>query len=255
MKTELIGKVALVTGGGRGIGRAIAERLGAAGALVAINYVRDSQSAERAVAAVEATGGQAFAIQADIGDENGIGDLFRRLDAGLVQRKLPAELDILVNNAGLGTFGDVEATSVREFDAAFQTNVRGTFFVSQHAISRLRDEGRVVNISSASVRRSEEAIAAYTMSKAAVESLTVMLARHLGPRRITVNAVAPGWVETDINVEARRDPAIVDRVQHDTAFRRFGRPEDIADVVAFLVSRSGGWVTGQVIEASGGYRL
>jgi 3-oxoacyl-[acyl-carrier protein] reductase len=98
-------------------------------------------------------------------------------------------------------------------------------------------------------------MAAYTMAKAAIESLTVMLPRDLGPREITVNAVAPGWTETDINIEARKDVALVDQVRRDTLLGRFGKPDDIAEVVAFLVSRSGGWVTGQVIEASGGYRL
>jgi 3-oxoacyl-[acyl-carrier protein] reductase len=255
MKSDLNGKLALVTGGGRGIGRAIAERLGSMGALVAINYSTNANAAEQVVDAIKTSGGQAFAIAADIGDSNATAGLFRELDLQLKRHQATPHLDILVNNAGIGSFGDVEHTSIEDFDAVFRTNVRGTFLATKEALTRLRPEGRIVNISSAAVRHSESALAAYTMSKAAIQSLTVMLARDLGPRHITVNAVAPGWVETDINIEARKDATLVDQVQRDTALGRFGRPADIADIVAFLISPSAGWVTGQVIETSGGYRL
>jgi 3-oxoacyl-[acyl-carrier protein] reductase len=255
MSKELKDKVALVTGAGRGIGRAIAERLGAAGALIAVNYARNADAAKQVVAAIEASGGRAFAIKADISEAKAIEDLFEQLDAGVRQRNGAPALDILVNNAGQGVFGGVEHTTVEGLEAVLRTNVQGTFLVAQQAIRRLRPDGRIVSISSAAARRAEGVMAAYSMSKAAVESLTVMLARDLGSRRITVNAVAPGWTETDINAEARKDTALVDQVHRDTLFGRFGKPADIADVVEFLVSPSGKWVTGQVIEASGGYQL
>ena len=251
----LEGKVALVTGGGRGIGRAIAERLGSDGAIVGVNFAKNAVAADDVVAGIVQRGGRAFAVQADIADLSSITRLFRELDAKLAGPSEEGKFDILVNNAGTGVFAGVESTTLPDFENVFATNVRGTFFTIQMALTRLRSGGRIINISSGAVRQSEGAVAAYTMSKAAIESLTVMLARQLGPRGITVNAVAPGWTETDINAEARKDPNIVNHVISSTALGRFGKPTDIANVVAFLVSPAGGWVTGQVIEASGGHRL
>ena len=246
---SLNGKIAVVTGSSRGIGRAIALRLAKDGALVAVNY---QKNAEAAAAVVQEIGGEAFAVQGDMGTVSGIRQFFHALDAELTKRQGSNQFDILVNNAGIGRQGTVESTSEEVFDELIAVNVKGPFFVAQQAIARLRDGGRVINLSSALSRHPIPDMAAYSMTKAAINLFTVILAADLGKRGITVNAIAPGLTVTDFTAHARRDPQVVQAVSAHTALGRLGEVKDIAGVAAWLASEDAGWVTGQYIEASGG---
>ncbi len=255
MANDLNGKTALVTGGSRGIGAQVCRTLAARGAAVAVHYASGEKEAAAVAAGINTAGGKAFTVQADISRHAEVVSMFAQFDAGLAKLGLPQGLDILVNNAGRGGGGPLGQTTEADFDAVFGLNVKGLLFVTQMAAERLRDEGRVVNISSATSRGAQAARLVYAASKWAVNGLTLSLAQELAPRRITVNAVAPGAVATDMIAAARQDKVFNDMVIGATAFKRFGEPQDIADVVGFLVGPQGGWVTAQVIEASGGLRL
>ncbi|RVJ14768.1 SDR family NAD(P)-dependent oxidoreductase [Sinorhizobium medicae] len=255
MAQTLNGKTALVTGAGRGIGRTIAERLAADGATVAITYNASSAGAEEAVAAIERAGGTAFALQADLSDAGSIPGLYDELDRELTERKGSRTLDILVNNAGNSGWGGLSDATPEAWDTMIAVHARAPFFMVQSALSRLSDGGRIINISSGLSTRPQPMVPIYSMAKAAINNLTHALAMELGPRGIAVNAVAPGWTRTDMNAAVREDANTVKAIEADTAFGRFGETSDIAAVVAFLASDDARWVTGQVIEASGGYRL
>ena len=242
-------KIAVVTGASRGIGRAIALRLAKDGALMVINY---QKNAEAAAAVVREIGGEAFAVQGDVGSVAGIHQFFQSLDAELTKRRGSPQFDILVNNAGIGRQGTVETTSEEIFDELMAVNVKGSFFVTQEAISRLRDGGRIINLSSALSRHPIPDMAAYSMGKAAINLFTMILAADLGKRGITANAIGPGLTVTDLTAHARQDPQAVQAVSAHTALGRLGEAEDIAGVAAWLASEDAGWVTGQYIEASGG---
>jgi 3-oxoacyl-[acyl-carrier protein] reductase len=258
MTTDTLhGKVALVTGGSNGIGRAIAERLGHDGAFVALTYNSDEDAAAEAVRAIEASGGRAICLQSSLEERYAYAQLFERLDAELGRRLGDTGLDIVVNNAGGAAFATFEEATPETFDKVFAIYARTPFFIIQAAAERLRDGGRVINISTGlSQRPSPQAPQpVYTMAKAGLNALSHALAAKLGARGITINAVAPGWTETKTNAPVREDRELVETIEADTALGRFGRPSDIASVVAFLAGPDGGWVTGQYIEASGGYRL
>jgi 3-oxoacyl-[acyl-carrier protein] reductase len=255
MTSELKGKTALVTGGSRGIGAAIAKALGGQGALVAVHCGARRADADRVVDEIKQAGGDAFSVQADLSQHAEVVALFTQLDKELTSRTGGAGLDILVNNAGRGSGGGFMQTTEADFDAIFSLNVKGLFFVTQQAATRLRDNGRVINITSVAARGAAAARAAYSASKLAANSLTLSLAEELAPRKITVNAIAPGAVATDLIAEASKNPAFVQAVTSVTAFRRIGEPQDIANAVDLLVSEKGGWITGQIIEVSGGLRL
>jgi NAD(P)-dependent dehydrogenase (short-subunit alcohol dehydrogenase family) len=250
----LQGKIALVTGASRGIGRAIAERLARDGALVAIHYGSDEKAAATAVAAIEAAGGQAFALRADLASLREIEQAFAALDAELNRRTGLARFDILVNNAAISVRSVIEQTTEAEFDRVFAINVKGTFFVTQQAVARLNEGGRVVNISSGVTRRAYGDQPTYTMTKGAINAFTLSLAKHLSARRITVNTLAPGITDTDQNADwltAETKQTIAGL----TALGRVGAAADIADAVAFLASDDSRWVTNQYIDVSGGLRL
>ena len=252
---SLQGKIAVVTGASRGIGRAIAVRLGKDGAMVAVNFQKNAEAAAAVVRQIEAAGSQAFATQGDVGSVAGIRQFFQSLDAELAKRRGSNQFDILVNNAGIGREGTVEATSEEIFDQLMDVNVKGSFFVAQAAIMRLRNGGRIMNLSSALSRHPYPRMAAYSMGKAAINHFTLNLAVELGKRGITVNAIAPGLTATDFTARSRQDPNVVQQVSAHTALGRLGDVEDIAGVAAWLASDDARWVTGQYIEASGGIGL
>jgi NAD(P)-dependent dehydrogenase (short-subunit alcohol dehydrogenase family) len=252
---SLEGKVAVVTGASRGIGRAIAQRLARDGALVCVNYHSNAQAAESVVGAIGTEGGQAFALQADVGSVAQLRRFFEALDAELSARRGDRGFDILVNNAGVAVRGPTATATEADFDRVFTTNVKGPFFTTQHAIARLRDGGRVINVSSGLSRRPMPQFTAYSMTKAAIDAFTVALAAELGKRGITVNTVAPGLTATDMNAGLRNDPSAEQTFAAMTALGRVGKVEDIANAVALLASPDSAWITGQYVEASGGLGL
>ncbi len=252
---RLANKVALVTGGSRGIGRAIAERLAADGAIVAVNYTTNAEKAAEVVKEIKRNGGAAFVAGADIAQPDQVEAMFVHIDSELARLGLPPELDILVNNAGVTGAIPLTVAKLDEIDRIMKINLYGTLQVTQRATDRLRDGGRIITISTGSVAHPSPRNGIYAMSKAALHAMTLALACELGPRSITVNAVIPGWTATDITASALHDAAIRDRVVASTALGRIGQPGDIAAATAFLASEDAQWVTGQFIEASGGYKL
>ena len=243
---NLSGKIALVTGSSRGIGRAMAERLSRDGASVAINYVRNSDKAEEVVAAIAANGGTAVALQADVSSLKDIQRLFEQTLAHF------GRLDIVVNNAGIRISKNVTGVLEEEFDRLFAINVKGTFFSCQLAARLLSECGRIINVSSAVTRMMLPGYAIYAASKGAVDQITRVLARELGERRITVNAVAPGPVDTELFRDGKTEEQIQQMAQM-AALGRVGEVEDIADVVAFLAGDDARWITGQTIHVNGGF--
>ncbi|MEW9549747.1 SDR family oxidoreductase [Nonomuraea sp. NPDC050783] len=243
----LTGKIALVTGGSRGIGRAIAERLGRDGATVAVAYGRDEEAAKEVVARI---GGDAFAVRAELGRHGDAAELWTAFDAHA------DHVDIIVNNAGIGAPGDIATVTEDTFDRVFAVNVRAPFFIVQEGLKRLRDHGRIINISSGAARLSMPDAIAYGSTKGALDTFTLNLAKALGPRGITANSVAPGIVDTDINASwLRGDAGARAHAASLAALGRVGEPEDIAGIVAFLASDDARWVTGRVIDATGGAGL
>ncbi|WP_217239435.1 SDR family oxidoreductase [Streptomyces sp. AC555_RSS877] len=242
------GRTALVTGASRGIGRGIAERLGRDGARVAVHYGRNEAAAKDTVAAIEEAGGSAFAVGVELGRPGDAEALWEEFD------RHADGLDILVNNAGIGTSRPFEEIDEKEYDRVFAVNVKAPHFITQQGASRLRDGGRVVNISSGLARNAAMPDKmAYAMSKAALDVFTRDLSKVLGPRGITVNTVAPGIVDTDVNADwLRADDAAWAGAAAMSALGRVGTPGDVADVVAFLASEAGGWVTGSWVDATGG---
>jgi NAD(P)-dependent dehydrogenase (short-subunit alcohol dehydrogenase family) len=252
---KLKDKIAIVTGGSRGIGRAIAERLAADGALVCVNYRANAEAASEVVKAIEAAGGEAFAIQADVGSIAELGRFFDGLDAELKARRGDHHFDILVNNAGIAVGGPIATTTEADFDRVFATNVKGPFFTTQHAIPRIKDGGRIINLSSNLSRHPVARALPYCMTKAAIDNFTMGLAGELGKRGITVNTLAPGLTETELNTSTRAIPGVVELYSSITALGRIGKVEDIAGAAAFLASPDSSWVTGMYLEASGGLGL
>ncbi|BFP50685.1 SDR family oxidoreductase [Streptomyces griseus] len=245
---SLTGRTALVTGGSRGIGRGIAERLGRDGAVVGVHYGTNEAAAEETVAAIRAAGGTAFALGADLGAPGAAAALWAAFD----QRA--DGLDILVNNAGIGVSRNFTEIDEKEYDRLFTVNTKAPFFLTQSGLDRLRDGGRVINISTGlSHAAMMPDLIAYAMTKGAVDVFTRNLSKVLGDRGITVNAVAPGLVDTDSTTDRLRasDEAWAAAAALST-LGRVGTPADIADVVAFLASDEGRWITGHWIDATGG---
>jgi 3-oxoacyl-[acyl-carrier protein] reductase len=250
---KLNGKTALVTGASRGIGRAIAERLARDGALVGVHYATREADAQAVVEAIESNGGKAVAIATEFGVngvEPEVDALFRDVDLALGN----AAFDILVNNAGILDGTPIEQVTADTFDRSFAINVRAPFFVLQRALPRLREGGRIINISSA-VTRIASPFVHYAMGKGAIDVLSRTLAQQLGPRGITVNSVTAGVVDTDMGAWLDSSPDLRAQVSSTVALGRIGQAGDIADVVAFLASDDARWITGQSIEASGGQWL
>ncbi|MGA8430018.1 MAG: SDR family oxidoreductase [Candidatus Sulfotelmatobacter sp.] len=252
----LQGKTALVTGASRGIGRATASALGEAGAHVLVHYGRSAQDAESLVAGIRSKGGRADAITADLGTPDGATRLAREVRSIVGER-----LDVLVSNAGISKAATIKDHTVKDFDTLFATNVRGPFFLVQQLIPILGEGSNIVVISSLGARvvvgkpgLDNPSLLAYSSTKGALETLVKNWAAILGPRGIRVNAVAPGAIDTDMSnftkTEAGRDTVLGMQ-----ALKRIGKPEDVADVVAFLVSDAARWITGASIPVDGGSRL
>lgn len=251
---NLLGKTALVTGGSRGIGRSIAFALARQGATVFVHYNAKAAEAHDVVNAIKTGGGNAHALCADFSLESGATDLTEALTDVLHLGTGHHGLDILVNNAGIGLRARIDQVTPTDFDRVMQVNFKTPFFLIQKCLPILNDDGRIINISSMGTRAAYPEMSVYAPAKAALESLTLLLASELGVRGITVNAVLPGATVTDLNPRAR-DPELSQYIIPTVALKRVGQPEDIAEIVTFLASPQGGWITGQKIDASGGQRL
>ncbi|WP_329258637.1 SDR family oxidoreductase [Streptomyces pseudovenezuelae] len=238
-------RVAIVTGGSRGIGRQIAQQLAADGFAVVVGYAGNKDAADEAVRAVEEAGGTARAARADVADETAVAALFDLAESAY------GGVDAVVHSAGRMPLAPIAELDLAELDALYRTNIRGTFVVDQQAARRLRPGGALVNLSSSVVGLAFPGYGAYAATKGAVEAMTLILARELRGRDITVNAVAPGPTATDLFLDGK-DEETVARLAAQPPLERLGTPQDIANVVSFLVSPAGHWVNGQVLRANGG---
>ncbi len=248
--SELTGKVAIVTGASKGIGAGIAKGLSAAGAAVVVNYASSKEGADRVVAEITGKGGKAIAIQADVSKAADVQRLFDETKQAF------GSLDVLVNNAGVFQFEPLEAVTEDEFHREFNTNVLGLILTTQAAVKHFGPEGgSVINISSVASMNAVPMSVVYSATKSAVDSITRVLANELGSRKIRVNSINPGGVETE---GTRRLGIIGSDFAHQmvsqTPLGRFGQPEDIAPIAVFLASDSSAWMTGEIVVASGGYR-
>jgi 3-oxoacyl-[acyl-carrier protein] reductase len=244
MATDSTQRVALVTGGSRGIGRAIAERLAHDELAVAIVYASNAAEAESTVTSIADGGGQAVAIQLDVSDESAAAAAFDRLE------KSYGGVDVVVNAAGIMPLSPIAELDLAVLDRIYRTNIRGAFVIGQQASRRVRAGGAIVNVSSSVTRLALPNYGAYAASKGAVEAMTLVLARELRGRDVTVNTIAPGPTATALFFEGK-DQASIDRAAEFAPLERLGTPEDIAELAAFLVG-PGHWINGQVVFANGG---
>ncbi len=248
--SNLQGKVAVVTGASKGIGAGIARALGAAGAAVVVNYASDKAGAEKTVAAITAKGGKAFTVKGDVSKPADVKHLFEETRKGF------SKLDVLVNNAGVFKFAPLEETTEAEYQRQFGTNVLGPLQATREALALFGPQGgSVINISSIVSRMGIPGSAIYAGTKGALDTITLVLASELGPRKIRVNAINPGMVESEgthaagfIGSDFQKD------VEAKSPLGRIGQPEDVAKVAVFLASDESAWLTGERISASGGHR-
>jgi len=247
---KLNGKVAVVTGASKGIGAAIARRLAAEGALVVVNYATSREGAERVVADITSRGGTAIAVQANIAKETDIRQLFAEA------KKAFDRVDILVNNAGIYEFAALEEVTPELFHRMFDLNVLGLILASQEAVKHFGSAGgSIINISSVASTAALATTSVYSATKAAVDALTRTLAKELGPRKIRVNAINPGMVETEgVHAAGIAESDFRKQIESQTPLGRIGQPEDIAPVAVFLASADSGWITGETVHVSGGDR-
>ncbi|RLP74779.1 SDR family oxidoreductase [Mycetocola tolaasinivorans] len=237
-------RTAIVTGGSRGIGRAVAERLAADGQSVAILYAGNIEAAAETINAIEAAGGRAMSIQTDIADENQV-----RAAYDQVEREFGG-VDVVVNAAGIMILGPIADFNLDDLDRMHRTNIRGTFVMDQEAARRVRNGGAIINFSTSVKKLGLPGYAAYAASKGAVDAISSVLAKELRGRDITVNAVAPGPTATALFLEGK-DPETIDRMSKMNPLERLGTPGDIAEVVSLLAG-PGRWINGQTIYANGG---
>jgi 3-oxoacyl-[acyl-carrier protein] reductase len=248
--SELTGKVAIVTGASKGIGAEIAKSLGAAGAAVVVNYASSKEGADRVVAEITGKGGKAIAVQGDVSKAADVQRLFKET------KKTFGSLDVLVNNAGVYKFEPLEAVTEEEFHRQFNTNVLGLLLATREAVKYFGTQGgSVINIGSVASRLTPPTSSVYSATKGAVDAVTAVLSKELGPRKIRVNSINPGGVETEgvhtmgiIGTDFQKEMIAA------TPLGRFGQPDDIAPIAVFLASENSGWLTGETLLASGGYR-
>ncbi len=247
--SNLKGKVAVVTGASKGIGAGIAKTLGAAGASVVVNYASSKDGAEKVVEEIKAKGGKAVAVKGDVANAADVQHIFDET------RKAFGQVDVLVNNAGVYAFSPLETITEEDFHRHFNTNVLGTILATKEAAKHFGENGgSVINVSSIVSEEPVPGAAVYSATKGAVDTLTRVLAVELGPRKIRVNVIAPGGVETEGThtagvIGSDFEKQIISR----TALGRFGQPDDIAKVALFLASDESAWMTGERLAASGGY--
>jgi len=248
--SELTGKVAIVTGASKGIGAEIAKSLGAAGAAVVVNYASRKEGADRVVAEITGKGGKAIAVQGDVSKAADVQRLFKET------KKAFGSLDVLVNNAGVYKFEPLEAVTEEEFHRQFNTNVLGLLLATREAVKYFGTQGgSVINIGSVARRLTPPTSSVYSATKGGVDAVTAVLSKELGPRKIRVNSINPGGVETEgvhtmgiIGTDFQKEMIAA------TPLGRFGQPDDIAPIAVFLASENSGWLTGETLLASGGYR-
>ncbi len=243
--TEADSRIALVTGASRGIGATVAARLARDGFTVVVNHAGDPAPAEAVVRGIEAAGGRAMTARADVSDPQAVGRLFDVAEAAF------GGIDVLVNNAGIMLLGPIADSDDAMFDRQVAVNLKGTFNTLREASRRLRDGGRIVNLSTSVVGLKLDSYGVYAATKAAVEALTGILAKELGGRSIRVNAVAPGPVATDLFLRGKSSE-LIKRMAGMNPLQRLGTPDDVAAAVAFLVGPDGGWINGQTLRANGG---
>jgi 3-oxoacyl-[acyl-carrier protein] reductase len=248
--SDLNGKVAVVTGASKGIGAGIAKSLGAAGAVVVVNYASSKEGAERVVADIKANGGKAIAVKGDVAKAADVERLFDET------RKAFGKVDVLVNNAGVYRFDPIEQVTEDEFHRQFNTNVLGTLLATREAVKHFGNNGgSVINISSVASTDAVPTSSIYSATKGAVDTLTRVLAAELGPRNIRVNVIAPGGVETEgVHALGIIGSDFEKQIIGKTPLGRLGQPDDIARVAVFLASDDSAWMTGERLAAAGGYR-
>jgi NAD(P)-dependent dehydrogenase (short-subunit alcohol dehydrogenase family) len=247
--------IALITGGSRGIGRATALLLAERGVDVILTYLSAEREAHEVVAAVEARGRRAVALQLDVGKSDTF-DAFAAAVRGALRRAWDREtFEFLVHNAGIGGYTPISQTTEAVFDALVAVHLKGPFFLTQKLLPLLADGGRIVNMSTGLARFVSPGFSVYGAVKGAIEVITRALAVELGPRRIAVNVVAPGGIATDFGGGVMRDPELQKAVAAETPLGRLGEPEDVAGAVAMLLAPESRWINGQRIEVAGGYRL
>ena len=238
-------KSAIVTGGSRGIGKSIALRLAADGYAVVVNYLNDRNEAEKMVQQIKADGGDALAVPGNVAVAGDVKQMFDQAETHF------GGVDVLVNNAGIMKLAPIGQSGDQLFDAHISVNLKGTFNGIREGINRLREGGRIINLSSSVAALRFENYGVYAATKSAVETLTAIAAKELRGRHITVNAVAPGPTATELFLDGK--PAeVIDRLAKAAPLERLGKPEDIAAVVSFLASADGGWVNGQTLRVNGG---
>lgn len=238
-------RVAIVTGASRGIGAAVAERLAADGLTVVINYSGDVKSAEALAKKIEAKGGRALTAKADVSDAGAVRGMFDAAEAAF------GGVDVLVNNAGIMKLAKIADSDDALFDQQIAINLKGSFNAMREAAKRLRDGGRIVNFSTSVVGIKLETYGVYAATKAAIETMTAILSKEMRGRNVTVNAVAPGPVGTELFLNGKSQE-LIDHMAKMNPLQRLGTPQDIAATVSFLAGPDGGWINGQVLRANGG---
>ncbi|MBN3003289.1 SDR family oxidoreductase [Chromobacterium alkanivorans] len=249
-------KIAVITGGSRGLGKSAALHLARQGVDVVLTYQSRSADAEAVVAEIRALGGQAAALPLDVGQSAGFAAFAAQLRQTLAEQWQRADFDFLVNNAGIGIHAAFADTNEAQFDQLMNIQLKGPFFLTQTLLPLIADGGRILNVSTGLTRFALPGYAAYAAMKGGVEVLTRYLAKELGPRGIAVNVIAPGAIETDFGGGLVRDNEQVNaHIAAQTALGRVGRPDDIGGAIATLLSDGAAWVNGQRVEASGGMFL